>query len=118
MRLREEAETAAAQNTLLSADLGAARALLVGLEKDLLSSHGLSTRLAAERNEARDQLDVARREKAAELESALARREAELKEEYLAEHNAAMGRRLADWQRSTMLSCQGSRIEPGSSDGR
>ena len=61
------------------------------LEKDLLSSRGLSTRLVAERNEARGQLEVARREKAAELESALARREAELKEQYLAEHNAAMG---------------------------
>ena len=74
---------AVAQNTLLSADLGVARATLVRLEKDLLSSHGLSTQLAAERNEARGQLEVARREKAAELESALARREAE--------HNTAMG---------------------------
>ena len=69
-------ETAPAQNTLVSADLGVARASLVRLEKDLLSSHGLSTRLAVERNEARDQLEVTQREKAAELESALARREA------------------------------------------
>ena len=66
-RLREEVETAAVQNTLLFTNLGGARATLVRLEKYLLSSHGLSTRLAAEWNGARDQLEVAWREKAAKL---------------------------------------------------
>ncbi|KAJ8640726.1 hypothetical protein MRB53_017420 [Persea americana] len=87
-RLREGAAEEAAQNAHLSADLDRARAALVGMEKDLLSSRGLSKRLLAKRNEARGQLEVALREKAAELESALARQKTELKEKYVTELKA------------------------------
>ena len=54
----------------------------------MLSSRGLSKRLLAKRNEARGQLEVAPRERAAELESTLVRQKTKLEEKYVTELKA------------------------------
>ena len=67
VHLREEAKEEATQNAHLSIDLDSARAELVWLEEELQSNRRVHRQLISQRNEARGQLEIARKEKVAEL---------------------------------------------------
>eukprot|EP00268_Persea_americana_P011564 TRINITY_DN14880_c0_g2_i1.p1 TRINITY_DN14880_c0_g2~~TRINITY_DN14880_c0_g2_i1.p1 ORF type:complete len:262 (+),score=52.76 TRINITY_DN14880_c0_g2_i1:218-1003(+) len=88
--LREEVREEAIQNTHLSFELDDVRFALSRQEEDMQILRGTNRRLTSQKNLAQDELEMALKGKAAELESVLAKQEARLKEEYLAEHDAAM----------------------------
>ena len=88
------------------------------LEDDLQTAKGTNRRLHSQRNQAQGSLEMVLRGKAPEIESALAKQEARLKEEFLAEHNSIMGRRSTGCPLTTRLSCRGSGTEPGSLGGK
>ncbi|XXG47101.1 hypothetical protein AAC387_Pa02g1800 [Persea americana] len=90
-RLKDELEDEKAQNQHLSSELDDLRVAAKQLEDDLESVKGTNRRLLSQRNQTQGSLETALREKAAEIESALAKQEARLKEEFLAEHNSIMG---------------------------
>ncbi|XXG52548.1 hypothetical protein AAC387_Pa03g0851 [Persea americana] len=90
-RLKEELADEKTQNLHLASELDDLRIATKQLEDDLQSAKGTNRRLLSQRNQAQGSLEMALREKAAEIESALAKQEARLKEEFLAEHNSIMG---------------------------
>ena len=79
VQLREEVNEEAMQSTYLAADLDSAQAELVRLEADLQSNRKAIKELISQRNQDRAQLEIALKEKAAELE-----------EKYKADFDAAM----------------------------
>ncbi|XXG39627.1 hypothetical protein AAC387_Pa01g0541 [Persea americana] len=114
--LRKEAS----KNAGLVADLeqAQAQATVEELETDAHMMRRANIDLATEARLARTRLEDALKDKAAELESALAKQKAELEEKYGAELDAVMGRRRRNWLRTARRNCQGSGLELGSSDGR
>ncbi|KAJ8643647.1 hypothetical protein MRB53_005395 [Persea americana] len=90
-RLKDELEDEKSQNLHLASELDDLRIAAKRLEDDLESAKGTNRRLLSQRNQAQGSLEMALRGKAAEIESALAKQEARLKEEFLAEHNSIMG---------------------------
>ncbi|XXG77669.1 hypothetical protein AAC387_Pa08g1777 [Persea americana] len=90
-RLKDELADEKTQNLHLAFELDDLRIAVKLLEDDLQSAKGTNRRLLSQRNQAQGSLEMALRGKAAEIESALARQEARLKEEFLAEHNSIMG---------------------------
>ena len=90
-RLKDELEDEKGQNQHLSSELDNLRVAVKRLEDDLDSAKGTNRRLLSQRNQAQGSLEMALREKAAEIESALAKQEARLKNEFLAEHDSIMG---------------------------
>ena len=90
-RLKDELEDEKVQNQHLSSELDDLRVATKRLEDDLESAKGTNRRLLSQRNQAQGPLEMALRGKAAEIESALAKQEARLKDEFLAEHNSIMG---------------------------
>ncbi|XXG54674.1 hypothetical protein AAC387_Pa03g2493 [Persea americana] len=101
-RLKDELEDEKVQNQHLSSELDDLRAAVKQLEDELKSTKGTNRRLLSERKQAQGSLEVALREKAAEVESALAKQEARLKKEFLAEHDSIMeeevGKLTADYK--------------------
>ncbi|XXG54224.1 hypothetical protein AAC387_Pa03g2165 [Persea americana] len=101
-RLKDELEDEKVQNQHLSSELDDLRVATKRLEDDLESVKGTNRRLLSQRNQAQGSLEMALRGKAAEIESALAKQEARLKEEFLAEHDTIMeeevGRLSADYK--------------------
>ncbi|KAJ8623416.1 hypothetical protein MRB53_031945 [Persea americana] len=89
-RFKDELEDEKVQNQHLSSELDDLRVATKRLEDDLESAKGTNRRLLSQRNQAQGSLETALREKAAEIESALAKQEARLKEEFLAEHDSIM----------------------------
>ncbi|KAJ8624794.1 hypothetical protein MRB53_033324 [Persea americana] len=79
------------QNAHLSSELDDARIALVRQEEDLRTICRTNKRLISQQNMAKGELEMALTGKAAELEYALTKQETELKEKYLAEHDATMG---------------------------
>ncbi|KAJ8617668.1 hypothetical protein MRB53_013854 [Persea americana] len=90
-RLRDELKDEETQNLHLASELDDLRTVVGRLEEDLRNVKGTNKRLLSERNQAQGSLEMALRGKAAEIESALAKQEARLKEEFLAEHDSIMG---------------------------
>ena len=90
-RLKDELEDEKVQNQHLSSELDDLRVATKRLEDDLESAKGTNRRLLSQRNQAQGSLEMALRGKAAEIESALAKQEARLKEEFLVEHDSIMG---------------------------
>ncbi|KAJ8636781.1 hypothetical protein MRB53_011048 [Persea americana] len=89
--LKDELEDEKGQNLHLSSELDDLRIAVKRLEDDLESAKGTNGRLLSQRNQAQGSLEMALRGKAAEIESALAKQEARLKEEFLAKHDSIMG---------------------------
>ncbi|XXG77289.1 hypothetical protein AAC387_Pa08g1469 [Persea americana] len=89
--LREELKDEGTQNLHLASELDDLRTEVVQLEEDLRDARRTNKRLLSQRNLVQGSLEMALRGKAAEIESALERQEARLKEEFLAEHNSIMG---------------------------
>ena len=79
------------QNLHLASELDDLWIAVGRLEEDLQNAKGTNRRLLSQRNQAQGSLEMALRGKAAEIESALAKQEARLKEEFLAEHDSIMG---------------------------
>ena len=75
----------------LASELDDLRTEVVQLEEDLRDDRGTNKRLLSQLDMAQGSLEMALRGKAAEIESTLARQEAMLKEEFLAEHNSIIG---------------------------
>ena len=97
-QLREEAKEGAIQNATLFADLDKALSSVEELEADAEMLRRGNTDLATDARLARRQLEDALKEKAAELESALAKQKAKLEEKYRVDFDAAIEeevRRLA-----------------------
>ncbi|KAJ8622416.1 hypothetical protein MRB53_030945 [Persea americana] len=94
-RLKDELEDEKGQNQHLSSELDDLRVAAKRLEDDLESAKGTNRRLLSQRNQAQGSLEMALREKAAEIESALAKQEARLKNEFLAEHDSIMGEEVS-----------------------
>ena len=90
-RLKDELADEKTQNLHLASELDDLQIAVKRLEDDLQSAKGTNRRLLSQRNQAQGSLEMALRGKAAEIESALAKQEARLKEEFLAEHNSIMG---------------------------
>ena len=90
-RLKDELAEEKSQNLHLATELDDLRIAAKRLENDLESAKGTNRKLLSQRNQAQGSLEMALREKAAEIESALAKQEARLKEEFLAEHDSVMG---------------------------
>ncbi|XXG74042.1 hypothetical protein AAC387_Pa07g2863 [Persea americana] len=101
-RLKDELEDEKGQNQHLSSELDDLRVAAKQLEDELESTKGTNKRLLSQRNQAQGSLETALREKAAEIESALAKQGARLKEEFLAEHDSIMeeevGKLSADYK--------------------
>ena len=89
--LRDELTDEKTQNLHLASELDDLRIAVGWLEKDLQNTKGTNRRLLSQRNQAQGSLEMALRGKAAEIESALAKQKARLKEEFLAEHDSIMG---------------------------
>ncbi|XXG39747.1 hypothetical protein AAC387_Pa01g0624 [Persea americana] len=89
-RLKDELEDEKGQNQHLSSELDDLRVAAKRLQDDLDSAKSTNRRLLSQRNQAQASLETALREKAAEIESALAKQGARLKEEFLAEHDSIM----------------------------
>ena len=83
-RLRDELKEEGTQNLHLASELDELRTEVGRLEEDLRDVRGTNKRLLSQRNQAQGSLEMALRGKAAEIESALAKQEARLKEEFLA----------------------------------
>ena len=101
-RLKDELAEEKSQNLHLASELDDLRAAAKRLEDELDSAKGTNRRLLSQRNQAQGSLETALREKAAEIESALAKQEAKLKESFLAEHDSVMeeevGKLTADYK--------------------
>ena len=101
-RLKDELAEEKSQNLHLASELDDLRAATKRLEDELDSAKGTNRRLLSQRNQAQGSLETALREKAAEIESALAKQEAKLKELFLAEHDSVMeeevGKLSADYK--------------------
>ena len=89
--LKDELADEKTQNLHLASELDDLRIEVGWLEEDLQNAKGTNRRLLSQRNQAQGSLEMALRGKAAEIESALAKQEARLKEEFLAEHDSIMG---------------------------
>ena len=100
--LREELKDEGTQNLHLASELDDLQTVVARLEEDLRDARGTNKRLLSQRNLAQGSLEMALRGKAAKIESALAKQEAKLKEEFLAEHNSIMeeevGKLTADYK--------------------
>ncbi|XXG76521.1 hypothetical protein AAC387_Pa08g0855 [Persea americana] len=90
-RLRDELKDEETQNLHLASKLDDLRTVVGRLEEDLRNVKGTNKRLLSQWNQAQGSLEMALRGKAAEIESALAKQEARLKEEFLTEHDSIMG---------------------------
>ncbi|XXG68535.1 hypothetical protein AAC387_Pa06g1598 [Persea americana] len=101
-RLKDELEDEKGQNLHLSSEVDDLRVVVKCLEDELDSAKATNRRLLSQRNQAQGSLEAATREKAAEIESALAKQEARLKEEFLTEHDSIMeeevGKLTADYK--------------------
>ena len=115
-QLTEEAKDAAIQGATLIADLERAQAAVEELETDAHQLRRTNNDLFAEANRAKTQLGDALKEKAAELESALAKQKAELEEKYVATLNDAVGeesRKLAAEYKAQLPGIRGRAWELG-----
>ncbi|XXG76138.1 hypothetical protein AAC387_Pa08g0558 [Persea americana] len=101
-RLKDELEGEKGQNLHLSLEVDDLRITVKRLEDELDSAKATNRRILSQRNQAQGSLEAAMREKAAEIESALAKQEARVKEEFLTEHDSIMeeevGKLTADYK--------------------